>query len=178
MQSQNVRSITITGSSNMIDAYLQIEGIKGESTDDKHKDWIEVSHVAYGVHQPRAATVSTAGGHTSGRAELQDIMFKKLADLSSPVLLQTCAAGKTIPKAVFEFMRADGDGKPIPYFKIELENVMISDVRPDSDNGGVIAEQVHLAYSKIKWSYTKQSIRGGTQGNTSGGWDCAANKIC
>jgi hypothetical protein len=28
-----------------IEAYLQIEGIKGESTDDKHKDWIEVSHV-------------------------------------------------------------------------------------------------------------------------------------
>ena len=28
-----------------IDAYLQIDGIKGESTDDKHKDWIEVSHV-------------------------------------------------------------------------------------------------------------------------------------
>jgi type VI secretion system secreted protein Hcp len=25
-----------------LDAYLQIEGIKGESTDDKHKDWIEV----------------------------------------------------------------------------------------------------------------------------------------
>ncbi len=28
-----------------IDAYLQIDGINGESTDDKHKDWIEVSHV-------------------------------------------------------------------------------------------------------------------------------------
>jgi type VI secretion system secreted protein Hcp len=24
------------------DVYLQIEGIKGESTDDKHKEWIEV----------------------------------------------------------------------------------------------------------------------------------------
>jgi type VI secretion system secreted protein Hcp len=178
MQAQNGRSIIMTRSDNMIDAYLHIEGIKGESTDDKHKDWIEVAHVAYGVHQPRAATVSTAGGHTSGRAELQDIMFKKLADLSSPILLQTCAAGKTIPKAVFEFMRADGDGKPIPYFRIEQENVMISDVRPDSGNGGTIAEQVHLAYSKIRWAYTRQSIRGGTQGNTSGGWDCAANKIC
>jgi type VI secretion system secreted protein Hcp len=74
-----------------------------------------------GVHQPRAATVSTAGGHTSGRAELRNIAFQKLADLSSPVLLQTCAAGKTIPKAVFEFMPADGDGKPINYFKIELD---------------------------------------------------------
>ena len=110
----------------MIDAYLQIEGIKGESTDDKHKDWLEVSHVLWGVHQPRAATVSTAGGHTSGRAELRNISFSKLADISSPVLLQTCAAGKTIPKAVFEFMRADGDGKPIPYFKVELENVMLA----------------------------------------------------
>jgi type VI secretion system secreted protein Hcp len=25
-----------------IDVYLQIDGIKGESQDDKHKDWIEV----------------------------------------------------------------------------------------------------------------------------------------
>jgi type VI secretion system secreted protein Hcp len=24
-----------------IDAYLQIEGIKGESADDKHREWIE-----------------------------------------------------------------------------------------------------------------------------------------
>ena len=24
-----------------VDAYLQIEGIKGESMDDKHKEWIE-----------------------------------------------------------------------------------------------------------------------------------------
>lgn len=161
-----------------IDAYLQIDGIKGESTDDKHKDWIEVSHVVYGVHQPRAATVSTAGGHTSGRAELGNIIFKKLADLASPILLQTCAAGKTIPKAVFEFMRADGDGKPIPYFRIELENVMLADVSPDSGDGGTITEQVQLAYSKVKWAYMKQSIRGGVQGNTSGGWDCAANKVC
>ncbi|KQV49887.1 type VI secretion system tube protein Hcp [Massilia sp. Root335] len=160
-----------------IDAYLQIDGIKGESADDRHKDWIEVSHVLWGVHQPRAATVSTAGGHTSGRAELRNISFHKLADLSSPVLLQTCAAGKTIPKAVFEFMRADGDGKPIPYFKIELENVMLSDVSPDSGDGGTITEHVQLAYSKIKWSYTRQSIRGGAQGNTSGGWDLAANKV-
>jgi type VI secretion system secreted protein Hcp len=75
-------------------------------------------------------------------------------------------------------MRADGDGKPINYFKIELENVMISEVAPNSGDGGTITEHVNLAYSKIKWSYTRQSIRGGAQGNTSGGWDCAANKIC
>jgi type VI secretion system secreted protein Hcp len=162
----------------MIDAYLKIEGINGESEDEKHKQWIEVSNVMYAVNQPRAETLSTAGGHTSGRAELYPITFNKLADIASPVLLQTCAAGKTIPKATFEFMRADGDGKPIPYFKIELENLMIANITPDSGGGGIISERVHLAYAKIRWSYTKQSIRGGAQGNTSGGWDCSANKTC
>jgi type VI secretion system secreted protein Hcp len=162
----------------MIDAYLQIDGIKGESTDDKHKDWIEVSNVLYAINQPRAESISTAGGHTSGRAELYPLTFKKLADIASPVLLQTCAAGKTIPKATFEFMRADGDGKPIPYFKIELEHLMIASVTPDSGEGGIINERVQLAYAKIKWTYTRQSIRGGTQGNSSGGWDCNANKVC
>lgn len=111
----------------MIDAYLQIEGIKGESADDRHKDWIEVSNVAWSVHQQRASTVSTSGGLTAGRADLSDLSFRKLADLSSP-LLQHCAMGKTIPKAKFEFMRADGDGKPVCYYTVELENAMIAGV--------------------------------------------------
>lgn len=62
---------TNTGGIIAIDAYLEIEGIKGESTDDKHKDWIEVAHVVWAVHRPRPATVftvSTAGGHTTGYA--------------------------------------------------------------------------------------------------------------
>jgi type VI secretion system secreted protein Hcp len=101
----------------------------------------------------------------------------KLADLSSPILKQHCAMGKTIPKAKFEFMRADGNGNPITYYKVELENVMISGISMNSGDGGTLKETVHLAYSRIKWTYTKQDIRGGTGGSTSGGWDAAANKV-
>ncbi|KQV52254.1 type VI secretion system tube protein Hcp [Massilia sp. Root335] len=108
-----------------VDAYLQIEGIKGESADSAHKDWIEISDVAFGVNQPRAMSVSTAGGHTSGAADLSEVSFTKLADISSPVLFQHCAMGKTLPRAKLEFMRADGDGKPITYYRIELDNVML-----------------------------------------------------
>lgn len=43
-----------------IDGYLQIDGIKGESTDDKHKDWIEVTGVHWGVYQPKSATLPPA----------------------------------------------------------------------------------------------------------------------
>lgn len=160
-----------------IDAYLQISEIKGESNDEKHKGWIEVAHVSWGVTQPNASTASTAGGLTVGTAELAEVSFSKLADLASPILFQHCAMGKTLPKAVFEFMRADGDGKPITYLKLELENVMISSVHPRSGEGGIVTEQVHFAYSKIKCAYNQQKIAGGMGGSTTGGWDASGRRL-
>jgi len=160
-----------------LDAYLQLGDIKGDSTDDKHKGWIEVQNVDWGVTQPRATAISTAGGHTSGKADVHEVSFDKLADIASPILFQTCAMGKTIPKAKFEFFRADGDGTRIKYFEIELENVMLSNFHPNSGNSGLINERVQLASSKIKVTYTQQKIGGGAGGSTSGGWDSAANKV-
>ena len=160
-----------------IDVYLQIDGIKGESTDDKHKDWIECTSVNWGVSQPRSATASTGGGHTAERCVHEEVEFTKLADLASPILLQTCSAGKTIPKAKLEFMRADGQGDRIKYFEIELENVLIGSVMPKVVEGAIIQEVVGLKFSKIKWKYTQQKVTGGAGGNTSGGWDLATNKI-
>lgn len=159
------------------DVYMQIEGIKGESKDDRHKDWIEVCSVHWGLHQPRSATASTSGGHTAERVEMKDVTFEKLADLSSPVLAQTCAIGKTLPKAVFEFMRADGAGKPICYFRMELRNVLIGGIEPGIEPGSLLSEHVSLKYSEMTWKYTQQMIAGGAGGSTVGGWDCAANKV-
>jgi type VI secretion system secreted protein Hcp len=160
-----------------MDVYLQIDGIKGESTDDKHQGWIECSAVHWGILQPRSATASTGGGHTSERAELTEIVFNKISDLSSPILMQTCAAGRTIPSAKFEFMRADGQGVRIKYFEIELENVLIGEIRPGIDPGVLLSEHVGLKFSKVKWKYTQQKVSGGAGGNTAGGWDLASNKI-
>ncbi|MFL6675080.1 MAG: Hcp family type VI secretion system effector [Massilia sp.] len=160
-----------------IDVYLQIDGIKGESADDKHKDWIECKAVAWGVKQPRSATASTSGGHTAERCEHSEIEITKLADLATPILLQTCSSGKTIPKARLEFMRADGQGERIKYFEIELENVLIGEVTPKVGEGEILAESLGLKFSKIKWKYTQQKVGGGAGGNTSGGWDLASNKI-
>jgi type VI secretion system secreted protein Hcp len=160
-----------------IDVYLQIDGIKGESGDDKHRDWIECKSVEWKVTQPKSATASTGGGHTAERAELSEIMISKLADLATPLLLQTCAAGKTIPKAKLEFMRADGQGTRIKYFEIQLENVLIAVVHPKIEEGAFMHEEVGLKFSKCVWRYTQQKIAGGVGGNTSGGWDLASNKI-
>ena len=160
-----------------IDVYLQIDGIKGESADSTHKDWIEVKSVNWEVLQPKSATASSAGGHTAERTEHRDIVLEKLADLSTPLLLQNSSSGKTIPKAKFEFLRADGNGERIKYFEIELENVLISGVAPSVTEGSILTEEVRLKYSKVKWKYTQQKVGGGSGGNTSGGWDLSTNRV-
>ena len=160
-----------------IDVYLQIDGIKGESSDDKHKDWIECKSVSWGVKQPKSATASTGGGHTAERCEHSELTITKLTDLATPILLQTCSAGRTIPKARLEFMRADGQGTRIKYFEIELENVLVGDVQPAVSEGDFMQENVGLKFSKVKYMYTQQKVGGGAGGNTSGGWDLASNKI-
>ena len=160
-----------------IDVYLQLDGIKGESTDGAKKDWIECKSVQFEVSQPKSATASTGGGHTAERCEHKDIVLTKLVDLASPLLLQNCSSGKTIPKAKFEFFRADGKGERVMYFAIELDNVLISDVAPSVSEGDIMKESVSLKYSKVKWTYKQQSIKGGASGNTSGSWDLATNKV-
>jgi type VI secretion system secreted protein Hcp len=158
------------------DVYLQIAGIKGESADSQHQGWIECTSVHWGVVQPRSATASTAGGHTAERCEHRTLSFSKLADVSSPILMQTCSTGRTIPRARLEIMRADGEGNPVKYYEVEMENVLIANMDQIVSDGNLLCDEIGLKFSKVKWSYTKQKIDGGTGGNTAGGWDLAANK--
>lgn len=159
------------------DFYLQLEGIKGESADSKHVSWIECTSVHWEITQPKSATMSTGGGHTTERAELSEIKISKLVDLASPMLAQTCACGRTIPKAKLEFMRADGGREPIKYFEVELENVLIGHIAPVFGGGEFPTESLGLKFSKVRWKYTQQKIGGGAAGNTTGGWDISTNRL-
>jgi len=161
------------------DAYLQIDGIKGESADSSHQGWIELTSAHWGVTQPTVGSKSTGGGHTAGHCEHRTLSLTKLADLASPILMQHCSMGKTIAKARIDFMRADGDGNRVKYYQIELENVLLSHMdQVLSNGGGIVQDEIGLCFSKVKWSYTQQKIGGGSGGSTAGGWDLAAKKCC
>ena len=160
------------------DAYLQIDGIKGESADSGHQGWIELASASWGVTQPTVGSKSTGGGQTVGHCEHRVLSLSKLADLAFPLLMEHCAMGKTIPKAKLEFMRADGDGKPVKYYQVELVNVLVSHMDQVMGDGGLLRDEIGPCFSKVNWSYTQQKIGGGICGSTAGGWDLASNKRC
>ena len=63
----------------------------------------------------------------------------------SPLFMQMCSAGKTLPKAKLEFMRADSDGKPVKYYEVELENVLIGSITQSVHEGGLMHEMKTLS---------------------------------
>ena len=73
------------------DYFLKIDGVKGESQDDKHKDEIHVSSFTFGV--TNAGTGGSNLGSGGGRSSVQDMHFTKTVDASSPNLFLGCATG-------------------------------------------------------------------------------------
>lgn len=161
------------------DAFLKIDGIPGESTDDKHKDWIEILSFNHGMAQPSSATDSSAGGGTTERVNMSDYSVVKHLDKASPKLAEFCCTGKHIATVSVELCRAGGD--KLKYMEVKMENVVISGVQPGGASGGsdnLPTENISFNFAKIKWTYTQQKRADGTGGgNVTGGWDLTANKV-
>jgi type VI secretion system secreted protein Hcp len=163
----------------MFDVFLKIDGIPGESSDDKHKDWIEILSFSHGITQPASATRSSAGGASAERCDHADFTITKLLDKASPLLLQYCCTGKHIPAITVEMCRAGGD--KMKYMDVKMEEIIISSVTPSGTSKGEYGfpiESVSFNYGRIKWTYTQQKRADGSGGgNVPGGWDLTANKV-
>jgi type VI secretion system secreted protein Hcp len=160
------------------DAFLKIEGIPGESTDDKHKDWIEILSFSFGATQPASGSASTGGGASAERVNLQDFSIVKALDKASPKIFEFCCTGKHIKDVTIELCRAGGD--KVKYMEFKLEEAIVSSYRPGgSAQGGetLPLEEVTFNFGKIKTTYTQQKRADGSGGgNVVGGWDAVANK--
>jgi type VI secretion system secreted protein Hcp len=172
----------------MFDCFLQIDGIPGESTDDRHKDWIELLSYDHKVVQPTSATRSSAGGGSTGRSQHHDYVITKYVDKASPKLFEAVASGKHFSKAKIEICRAGGS--QVKFMEITLEEVIISRVQQESFSAETAAnipkekiienfptESVSLNYGKIEWVYTQQKRKDGSGGgNVTAKYDVTAGK--
>ncbi len=160
------------------DMFLKIAGVPGESTDDKHKDEIEILSYSHGVSQQTTAVQSSTGGGTSARCDHDAFTISKEIDKASPVLMQKCCSGEHIDELVVTFNRASGDSEvKLPYLVVKMTNVVIKNVSVGGGQNDLPVETVSFDYGKIEWEYTKQARKGGGgSGKTTGSWDLEKNK--
>lgn len=156
------------------DAFIKIDGIDGESTDEKHADWIEVKKFSTGLNQQASATASSVGGASSERADFHGLTITKLIDKASPKLALACAAGTHIDSITLEICRA-GDQK-VKYMEYKMSNCIIGSVTTSGGEEEFPQEDVTIDFGKVEWAYTVQSRKGGgAAGNVAGGWDLQRN---
>lgn len=156
------------------DFHLEIEGVKGESTDEKHAGKIEID--AFNWQCANEGTGGRGGGSGAGKASFSDFMFTKQCDSSSHDLIKSCASGKHFAKAVLTARKA-GEGQK-EFLVVTMEDVFVSSFTSSGASGGgsIPLESVSLNYTKIKYEYKPQDKKGGLTGNFVAGYDRALNK--
>lgn len=158
------------------DAFIKIDGIPGECTDDKHKDWIEITSYSWDLDQPASATTSSAGGSTAERVNISPLQFTHLLDKAVPKLYEACCKGTHIQEAKLEICRAGGD--KMVYFEVTLNQVVVSSCTASGANNAEFPSQVvALSAGSYVWKYNQQDIKtGSNKGSVSAGWDLTINK--
>ena len=174
----------------LFDAFLKIDGIKGESADSKHKGEIDIESFSWGMDQ--AGVSATGGGGGAGKVNVHDFSITKKTDAASPLLFLNCANGAHIKEANFVVRKAGGE--QLEYLKIKLTDILVSSYKPASDNeliglllpavqasgqsnSQIPSEQVTFNFAKVEFAYQPQGADGKAQGGPIlAGWDVKANQ--
>lgn len=156
-----------------VDAFLKLDGVKGESTDSKHKDEIEILSLSWGVHS--STNLGEGGGGGVGKGVFSDFAIQKKVDLSSPKLCLLGARGEHIAKGKISVRKAGGAAGQVDYQTYELEKIYVTGVNISGGSDGNFYETLTLAATKFKWEYKQQGDDGSLKGNMAVSVDRAAN---
>ena len=152
-------------------AFLKIDGIKGESVDAKHAGEIDVEAFSWGLAQTAAGGVG--GGAGAGKASFSDFSFMTKVTTASPQLVLACASGKHLKEAVLTARRPGAAA--VEFLKITFTDVLISSFQ-ESGSDDVPGDSVSFNFAKIKFEFTPTGAKGTAGGRVSAGWDLKANK--
>lgn len=157
----------------VVDYFLKLDGIDGESEDSKFKGHIDLHSWSWGA--TNSGSSSTGGGGGSGKVSMQDFHFVMPHNNASPKLMLACASGEHIKKAVLICRKAGKDQQE--FLKIVLSDVLVSSYQTGgSAHGDVIPlDQVSINFGKIEHHYKPQKADGSLGAAVIAGWHVKQN---
>jgi type VI secretion system secreted protein Hcp len=157
-----------------VDYFLKIDGIDGESQDSKHAGEIELDTWSWGA--TNAGSSAYGGGSGAGKVSMQDFHFTKKHDKSSPKLMEACASGQHIKKAVMVARKAGKEQQE--FIKWTFTDIMISSYQTGGTGRGdpIPMDSIAFNFGKIEKEYKEQKADGTLGGAVKGAWDLKTNK--
>ncbi len=167
-----------------VDYFLKIEGIEGESEDEKHKNEIELH--SFDWQEAQAGTFAQGGGGGAGKVQMKSLDFLCPVSKASPKLMLACATGQHIPSATLTCRKAGGGQQE--FYKITLNDVLVSSYKTSSDSPsgagnttedgyalGIPVDHVGLNFGKIQVEYRPQKADGSLDNPIKAGWNLKSN---
>jgi type VI secretion system secreted protein Hcp len=177
-----VLSVVLITGFNVPDAaaagFLKLGDIKGESTDEAHKDWIDVLSIDWGAS--KKPTKRDGQFKQRGPVLVQDMAFTYAYEKASPKLLEALASGKQFEIVEFELTKevpgtriCAGDDGSIPevcnvtYLRYEMEKARITSYQTGGSTDDRPTETLALNFETIKVTYTEYDDAGDPVSETS-----------
>jgi type VI secretion system secreted protein Hcp len=134
-------------------AFLKLGDIKGEATDQGHKDWIIIESMSAPLHRtvPEGAKdQQRSRGHTV----LGDVVVVRQLDKSSTKLQEACANGTYYKEAEIHFC-TQVKNKQEPYLKYKLSDVIVTSYSFHGIESGnpLPSEQITMNCTGAEWTY-------------------------
>jgi type VI secretion system secreted protein Hcp len=140
------------------DMFLKLGDIKGESTDAKHKDEIDVLAWSWGESDGTAPARRNKNGLAVPDC-IQDLSLTKFVDSATPDVIMDAVSGRVVPSATLTLRKAGKDQQE--YLVLALSNVSISSYSTGGSGGeDRITENVTLHFQRMDGSYRRQKPDG------------------
>src|SRR5687768_9857714 len=134
----------------VIDMFLLVEGVPGESRDAAHPNQCDVLAWSWGMSN--SGTV-VGGGTGAGKVSIQDLSLTKYFDKASPLLMTACARGTHYPRVTLSLRKA-GATATQHFMVITMEEVMVTGMSTGGSGGeDRLTENVTFNFGKVTLDY-------------------------
>lgn len=132
------------------DIYMKFGDIKGEATEAKHKDWIQIESWSFGASNP--STTAGSGGSV-GKVNFQDLHFVSRVSKASPLLLRGAAIGEHYKEAIFDLRRAAAPNSN-EFLKVKFTDLLVSSYQVIGSTETETLEEVTLSFKSMTQTYS------------------------
>ena len=143
--------VSIAEAQKTMNAFLRIDGIVAESTDNRHRGEIEIESFGWSESQTGMAGSTGGGGCATGRTNMGGFQFSTFTSQASPKLFQMCAAGQFIKNAILTVRNRAG----LATMTWRLMDVTVRDdkIVGDTNREARTRDEFSMEFSKIEFEY-------------------------